>query len=167
MGLSLLLMHSSEYSAFWRCVKAGAAYLVTQTIKVCCGSGIPPFSWIKGGGSTPGRRVQSCNRGQDFWPSKNDLDHLTMATFCPWPIDQWPIVCAQRLSHASWSPLIVPWTLLNHYLTNPPESALTVWLHFDHSRSSGHGAYGIDPPPPPPPPLVNTVSANEIMVALI
>lgn len=25
---------SSEYSAFWRCVKAGAAYLVTQLCKV-------------------------------------------------------------------------------------------------------------------------------------
>lgn len=27
---------SSEYSAFWRCVKAGAAYLVTQLCKVNC-----------------------------------------------------------------------------------------------------------------------------------
>ena len=33
-------MHSSEYSAFWRCVKAGAAYLVTQTVKVYHGCGI-------------------------------------------------------------------------------------------------------------------------------
>ena len=30
----LFLDRSSEYSAFWRCVKAGAAYLVTQLCKV-------------------------------------------------------------------------------------------------------------------------------------
>ena len=30
----LFLVRSSEYSAFWRCVKAGAAYLVTQLCKV-------------------------------------------------------------------------------------------------------------------------------------
>ena len=28
------LFSSSEYSAFWRCIKAGAAYIVTQVIKV-------------------------------------------------------------------------------------------------------------------------------------
>jgi hypothetical protein len=39
-ALFKIFVHSSEYSAFWRCVKAGAAYLVTQTIKVCRGSGI-------------------------------------------------------------------------------------------------------------------------------
>lgn len=30
----ILVCFSSEYSAFWRCVKAGAAYLVTQLCKV-------------------------------------------------------------------------------------------------------------------------------------
>ncbi len=39
-ALFKIFIHRSEYSAFWRCVKAGAAYLVTQTAKVCHGSGI-------------------------------------------------------------------------------------------------------------------------------
>ena len=46
--------------------------------------------------------VQSCDCGQDFWLSKNGLDCLTTASFCPWPVDHRLTVHAQRLDHAFW-----------------------------------------------------------------
>ena len=53
---------------------------------------------------------------------------------------------AQSLSHASWllAVLIIgPRTPLDR----PSDKALTLRLHLDRGRSSGHGAYASDPPP--------------------
>ena len=93
-------------------------------------------------------RVQNCNCGQDFWPSKNGLDCLTMPDFCPWPLAV-DLLCMRKMSATPLGRQVVTAIVPQHSawpFDQPPESALTVWLHLDPSRSSGHGAYGSDPP---------------------
>ena len=84
---------------------------------------------------TPHRRcVSRAATAVKFWLLKNGFDRLTngKANFCPWPVNQRPAARAQRLGHASLWSLIVPCLTV----WPPPQSALTVWLHFDRGRSA-------------------------------
>ena len=45
-----LLFHRSEYSAFWKCVQAGAAYLFTQLCKMLVLATFFPASDVPVGG---------------------------------------------------------------------------------------------------------------------
>ena len=54
------------------------------------------------GGYTYRCCTYSCDRGQDFWPSKISLDLLTAPDLCPWPFD--PSLMRMRKRHidVSW-----------------------------------------------------------------
>ena len=107
-----------------------------------------------GGGHTPRCHVLSCDRGQDFERRKMALTAWPHWIFA---LDPWLwIICAcakdwPRLFVANSSLLAIVPQHTAWLFDQTPESALTVWLHLDPGRSSGHGAYGSDPPPPPPP----------------